>query len=220
MDRHHTVIVRKPWGYEYLAFKNEHVALWLLNIAPGEKTSMHCHPSKSTGLVLLSGDAEINFISDSKILSAPAKQMIRRGLFHQTHAVGTDPVILFEVETPVDKDDLVRLHDFYGRKHDGYEGQQHELPKNDDCIWFEEEDTEIEKFGRILKIKTIDDATIFNNLDDDTIIMFLNGGVYKVINSREHTVIAPGDVGVAKVVKHVASEMDGVLANTVVLLIR
>jgi len=27
-----TTIVKKPWGYEYLAYENEYVALWFLYI--------------------------------------------------------------------------------------------------------------------------------------------------------------------------------------------
>ena len=50
-------IVEKPWGYEYLIFENEHVAIWMLHIVRKRKTSMHCHPNKTTALILLSGNA-------------------------------------------------------------------------------------------------------------------------------------------------------------------
>ena len=50
-------IVNKPWGYEYLAYENEDVGLWFLNIKKNHQTSMHCHPKKTTGLVLLDGVA-------------------------------------------------------------------------------------------------------------------------------------------------------------------
>ena len=45
-------IVKKPWGYEYLVFENEFVAIWILQIIRKRKTSMHCHPNKKTGLIL------------------------------------------------------------------------------------------------------------------------------------------------------------------------
>src|SRR3972149_11829144 len=51
------VIVKKPWGYEYLVFKNDFVAIWMLQIMRKRKTSMHAHPNKKPGLVLLSGNA-------------------------------------------------------------------------------------------------------------------------------------------------------------------
>ena len=40
--------------------------------------------------------------------------MIRRGLFHSTKAI-SDEALIFEIETPKDKHDLVRLNDSYGR---------------------------------------------------------------------------------------------------------
>ena len=60
MSNHNINTVKKPWGYEYLAYENENVGLWFLYIAPGQSTSMHCHPKKTTGLVLLDGEAEIS----------------------------------------------------------------------------------------------------------------------------------------------------------------
>ena len=54
-----STIVKKPWGYEYLAYENNHVALWLLYIKHTHSTSLHCHPNKTTGLILLDGEAEV-----------------------------------------------------------------------------------------------------------------------------------------------------------------
>jgi mannose-6-phosphate isomerase-like protein (cupin superfamily) len=222
MTRHKQVIVRKPWGYEYLAYQNADVALWVLHIRQGECTSMHCHPTKSTGLVVLEGQAEINFIADSKILNAPSKQMIRRGLFHQTHALSEDGIIMFEVETPVDKDDLVRLHDAYGRKDAGYEGTDFELPKTEECLWLENPiGTPFEyKFNnRTIVLENAHDG-IFEQYDENEIMMFVQGGLIKNINSREHLVTVPGDVGQIKVVKQVAKEMDGFAKNSIVMVIK
>jgi mannose-6-phosphate isomerase-like protein (cupin superfamily) len=222
MTRHKQVIVRKPWGYEYLAYQNADVALWVLHIRQGERTSMHCHPTKSTGLVVLEGQAEINFIADSKILNAPSKQMIRRGLFHQTHSLSEDGIIMFEVETPVDKDDLVRLHDAYGRKDAGYEGTDFELPKTEECLWLENPiGTPLEyKFNnRTIVLENAYDG-IFEQYDENEIMMFVQGGLIKNINSREHLVTVPGDVGQIKVVKQVAKEMDGFAKNSIVMVIK
>ena len=58
-------IVKKPWGYEYLVYENDKVGLWFLHITKDQQTSMHCHPNKTTGLILLDGEAEVSFLSDS-----------------------------------------------------------------------------------------------------------------------------------------------------------
>ena len=221
MVNHKTVVVRKPWGYEYLAYENEHVALWILHIRAGERTSLHCHPTKSTGLVVVSGTAEINFIADSRIITAPGKQMIRRGLFHQTHAI-TD-TIMFEIETPVDKNDLVRLTDNYGRTATGYEGTEFQLPKSNECLWISEPELGTKHHYAQgdcrITVETVTDIDILNNKNDSDLLMFLRGGLIKNVDGREHLVTAPGDVGLASVVQQVAQEMDGFAPDTVVMTI-
>ena len=221
MVNHKTVVVRKPWGYEYLAYENEHVALWILHIRAGERTSLHCHPTKSTGLVVVSGTAEINFIADSRIITAPGKQMIRRGLFHQTHAI-TD-TIMFEIETPVDKNDLVRLTDNYGRTATGYEGTEFQLPKSNECLWISEPELGTKHHYAqgdcSITVETVTDIDILNNKNDSDLLMFLRGGLIKNVDGREHLVTAPGDVGLASVVQQVAQEMDGFAPHTVVMTI-
>ena len=54
------VVVKNPWGEEYLCFRNGDVAIWYLFILKGEKTSMHCHPTKNTGLVVLKGSLSLS----------------------------------------------------------------------------------------------------------------------------------------------------------------
>ena len=109
-----TVIVKKPWGSEYLCYRNGDVAIWLLNIQKGEKTSMHCHPTKNTGLVVLQGEIELSFIRNKMLLTGLDKIHIFRARFHSSAAISD--AFLFEVESPEDKEDLIRLDDNYGRE--------------------------------------------------------------------------------------------------------
>ena len=115
------VVVKKPWGEEYLCYRNGEVAIWFLYIKAGEKTSMHCHPTKNTGLVVLKGSLELSFIRNKISLEGLDKIHIFRSRFHSSYAK-TDS-FLFEVESPEDKEDLVRLDDKYGRG-TGYEGKE------------------------------------------------------------------------------------------------
>jgi len=213
-------IVSKPWGYEYIAYQNDYVALKVLHIRHGESTSLHCHPSKSTGLVLVDGEAIISFIADESKLTAPAKKMIRRGLFHKTHAISTMGVIMLEIETPVDKDDLVRLRDTYGRKNIGYENSQFELPRKEDCLTISvpNKDSNIYRLGA--STLEVCYPNNFNNLRDNDLVMFLQGGIVKTINGRQHHVVSAGDVGEVKIVKQVLQEMDGFADNTITLYIK
>ena len=49
------VIIKKPWGYEYLIYQTAKVAITILFIKKGHKTSMHCHLNKKTSLIVLDG---------------------------------------------------------------------------------------------------------------------------------------------------------------------
>ena len=130
-------VVKKPWGYEYLVYQNEKIALWFLYIGYGQQTSMHCHPNKTTGLILLDGKAELSFLTNTVKVEPVTKVMIRKGLFHSTKATSENGAHVFEIETPVDKHDLVRLEDKYGREGKPYEDSTFEAPKQEDCFWIE-----------------------------------------------------------------------------------
>ena len=128
------VLVRKPWGSEYLMYDNGLVSIWQLFIRHGERTSMHCHPTKKTGIILVSGEAAVSFLNDSRTLRSLAKLMIREGLFHSTSAVSPEGILVLETETPSDKENLVRLEDEYGRQEKPYEGSEAIVPLSGEHI--------------------------------------------------------------------------------------
>ena len=112
---------KKPWGKEYLLYQNDDVAIWHLFIEPGQSTSLHCHPSKKTGLVVLDGAAKVSFLGGGGEKLFPGeKVMIRQGVFHQSTSKNNSILQLLEIETPVDKADIVRLKDKYGRAGESY----------------------------------------------------------------------------------------------------
>lgn len=115
------IVVKKPWGYEYLLFENDFVAIWILHLKKGHATSMHCHPKKKTSLVVLSGRVQSSTLSSWYDLDVLDGLFIENGVFHTTKALTTD-VFVMEIEMPPDKKDLVRLKDSYGREGKGYEG--------------------------------------------------------------------------------------------------
>ena len=55
------VVVKKPWGYEYLAYENRFVGLWFLSLNENQKTSFHCHPLKTSGLFVRKVEAKVSF---------------------------------------------------------------------------------------------------------------------------------------------------------------
>ena len=191
-------VVKKPWGYEYLVYQNDKVALWFLHILDGQQTSMHCHPKKTTGLILLDGEAEISFIMNSFRIKPVSKTMIRKGLFHSTKATSTDGAYVFEIETPVDKHDLVRLEDKYGREGKEYEDSTHETPKQEDCLWIDGNDTEYDFSNCKIRVETTSTSDIFYDKDDEQNIVFLDGGIK---TSDGMMVAQAGDVVAVGVIK-------------------
>lgn len=115
------VVVKKPWGYEYLIYQNDTVAVWILYLKSGAQTSMHCHPNKKTSLIVLDGEIECLTAESSWIRKAGDGLLLEKGVFHQSKAVSENGAFIMEIETPINKRDLVRLKDLYGREKMGYE---------------------------------------------------------------------------------------------------
>lgn len=211
-------IVKKPWGYEYLMYENDRVALWFLYIKNGERTSMHCHPNKTTGLVLLDGKAEVSFLSNKNVLNPLSKIMIRKGLFHSTQAISEEGAFVLEIETPVDKQDLVRFQDSYGREGKPYEDSTFEYPKLNDCVWISEpkkdESVEYKVGNSILKIHNISNADFFSGFEEEKNIMFLKGGLLTDYNIN---VAAAGDVVNTSVLKKLVKVFSRLEEDTIVM---
>ena len=186
-------IVKKPWGYEYLVFENDKVAIWFLHIAYDQETSMHCHPNKTTGLILLDGVAEISFLTNKISVESLEKVMIRKGLFHSTKAISKDGANIFEIETPVNKHDLVRLEDKYGRKAKPYEGKNAESKKREDDLTISSVKGEkIYNFSNcIIKVQPLNETSIFQDMHDSQNIIFLDGGI---LTDDDVLVAQAGDV--------------------------
>jgi len=200
------VIVNKPWGYEYLMFGDDAIGVWCLHINPGERTSLHCHPLKKTGLILLSGEAEISFLNDSVRLRAPDKIMLRAGLFHSTCALSPDGAIVIEVETPRHKTNLVRLEDKYGRRQAPYEGAEAKRKRTEDCIRLTlPENGEVNTYrvrDCTLRVEQTDDVESLAERATDEIILVMRGGLY---SGDGQPVLAEGDVITPPTLKRLAS---------------
>ncbi len=188
------VIVSKPWGYEYLCYQNEVLAIWFLFIRAGERTSMHCHPNKNTGFVVLEGEVALSFLRNTLTLRGLEKIHIFRGRFHSTRAVSTPGAFLLEIETPEDKHDLVRLEDSYGRVATGYEGVEHELPRSADCLWIGEpgdKDFVAQTNGCTLRHFAAGDADRLAAFSDRDFLVVSRGGLMARLDAQ---ILWPGDV--------------------------
>lgn len=115
------IVVNKPWGYEYLWFQNEKVAIWFLRVTKGQATSLHCHVKKRTSLIVLDGQVLCTTIDDKYQLKTLEAVVLEPCVFHSSMATSDEGAFIMEIETPPMKGDLVRMHDTYGRQNSGYE---------------------------------------------------------------------------------------------------
>ena len=210
-------IVKKPWGYEYLVYQNDNVALWFLYIGHNQQTSMHCHPNKTTGLILLDGEAELSFLENTFKLEPTSKIMIRKGLFHSTKAISKDGAGVFEIETPIDKHDLVRLEDKYGREGSPYEDSTFEIPKAKDCLWIDDSDNTYDFYGCNIQVETTTDIKVFEDKDTEERIVFLNGG----IQTKDGKMVAQaGDVVTVYIIRKLMKLFPYLADNTTFMTIK
>jgi mannose-6-phosphate isomerase-like protein (cupin superfamily) len=188
-------IVKKPWGYEYLMYQSDKIGIWFLHIAEGRQTSLHCHPAKKTGYILLSGEAEVSFLKDSTRLKAVSKLMIREGLFHSTKAISSGGIQVIEVESPPDKTNLVRLEDEYGRKDQPYEGSDSVVPLTTDCIMFHPpklgSPDSYSVSGVKLVIEHLEKLDPLKKLSPEDILLILDGGL---VSKDGEPILSSGDV--------------------------
>jgi len=186
MSQLNEAIVKKSWGYEYLAFRNENLAIWFLHIDFMHETSMHCHCRKETGLIVLDGLAEVSFINNSVRLKGLDKIQIFQRRFHSTKAISRRGISLLEVEAPEDKLDLVRIKDKYGRVGMAYEGPEFFSKKDEKCL---ELGGELPAYhsGCTFNIQTIRDKSELIEREFEEIIVILTGG----IESFNHDLICP-----------------------------
>lgn len=195
LAEHQNILVHKPWGDEYLAYVNDRIAIWCLRICPNKSTSLHSHLKKKTSLILLDGrvDVQLGFYG-SQSLCALDKLTIRPGLFHATTCLADSDSLLFEIETPVDKHDLVRLSDEYGREKLPYEGKEamSELPLQCPVIQRPIAESVSYQFGSAdVKTATFRSVDDFLRLEPKSIIVLLSGGVTTFTNQF---IVGPGDV--------------------------
>ena len=198
--------VIKPWGSEYKIYSNSISSTKLLRINSDKSTSLHCHPIKKTGFVLIKGEVEVDLgFYNKKKLSPISRLMIRPGLFHCTKNSNKETSTILEIETPIDKDDLVRFKDKYGRENQPYEDKKSmvQLEKNDP-IFDEPILNSVNEYsvdGVNIKINKTNDVNQLLKLKSNSIICVLDGGFE---SDNNQLVLSPGDIVGLETIKKLA----------------
>lgn len=190
--------VIKPWGYEYMIFRSENkLAITYVNIMSKKKTSLHCHPLKKTGFIILQGTAKVQigiYKTNYKIYKPLSILVLRAGLFHSLKCVSKEPLIALEFETPVNKKDLVRFEDLYGRESQPYEDNSHiqldsslilfKRPTKNNCLKYN-----FNNFDILIKYFN-NYKTMFKNTKN-SVSAILDG---KIVDNNNKQVISYGEI--------------------------
>ena len=148
---------------------------------------------------MLSGKALIQlglWKATSKYYRSPSKLMIRTGLFHSIKAVSKKGVCALEFETPVNKDDLVRFKDSYGREKKPYEGKEFtKKTSNNEIILKKTNKKIVQKYtfnNKVeLSMETHKNFKLLNKEKMQTIFAILDG---QVIDKHNRSVLSYGDI--------------------------
>jgi len=194
------VVVKKPWGYEYLLFANESIAVWILYVRCDAQTSMHCHTSKKTSLVVLQGHVVCSTITEELERSPGEGLLIEKGVFHQTKAMSESGAFVMEIETPVNKRELVRLKDQYGREGQGYESIAHYSGNTQNYNYLSLNKAQVEnynlkkRFGHCTltckRVKVLGELLEIIRLNPDDVITVLGG---EVLDEKDTPLAGIGD---------------------------
>jgi len=107
-------IIEKPWGREiWLAVENEYVGK-ILEVKKGARLSLQYHKKKKETIYILEGKMKL-IHKDGELILDEGSITIEPGDHHRVEAL--EDLKLIEVSTP-HLDDIVRLHDDYGRCND------------------------------------------------------------------------------------------------------
>jgi mannose-6-phosphate isomerase-like protein (cupin superfamily) len=158
------IVVNKPWGYEYLWYQNDNVAIWFLYIEKGSSTSLHCHAKKRTSLIVLDGEIICTSLDDKYKLLKSDSIVLEPCVFHSSMSISDNGSFIMEIETPPMKGDLVRMNDSYGRENSGYENTN-EYSQDFNLYEFVPFNTEKSKnwVFRNLEIQLVNENIIFSN---------------------------------------------------------
>ena len=119
-----SLIVNKPWGYEFVCSEFDNISLLVLHIKNGEETSFHVHSEKDTPMILAQGKMTIKTADNEYTVNVGEIVILNRQIFHKLCSYDDNTILLeFEMMRP-NKNDLIRVNDKYSREQKSYETKE------------------------------------------------------------------------------------------------
>lgn len=110
--------VHRPWGSYTVLEDSDCHKIKRVTVKPGQKLSLQLHHHRSEHWVVVSGTAEVELNSETKLLRQGESTFVRSGIRHRLKNPGVIPLEVIEVQLGeyLEEDDIVRFEDDYGRK--------------------------------------------------------------------------------------------------------
>jgi len=216
--------ILKPWGWEMEIWNSRDLGITYLNIIGGKSTSLHCHPNKRTGYIVLKGEVEVEFLAGTKRYKAGDRVNFRPSLFHRSQAL-TSEAILLELESPPDKNDLVRLEDPNHRIDSAYENKTIKINSHSESILKSVQESlhesgprqkQIPSLDVSMSMTTVTPRQLLDKYEDRVIISPVNATIYtdrRHGGSKYEAIVQPGDVTTVGDLRRMARILD--LGSTV-----
>ena len=217
-------IVNKPWGYEYVIYADRNkISITYVHINYNQSTSLHCHPKKKTGFIILKGPALVQigiYKKNKKKFNSLSRLVFRPGLFHSLKAISKKGLTALEFEVPYIKKDLIRFKDRYGRQDKKYEGKEHTNKINSNLKKFLKPIKNLKNKYLIDNVEIIIEKkknfTNFSNKDNNSSSSILDGAI---LDKNKQKVISAGEIVKTRTLK-ILSKRFGVSKPILVLTAR
>ena len=111
---------RRPWGTFTVLDEADGFKVKRIEVLPGKRLSYQKHAQRAEHWVVVQGTARVTLDNEDIILEAGRAIDIRVGAAHRVENPGQDMLVFIEVQrgTYLGEDDIVRLHDDFGRAPD------------------------------------------------------------------------------------------------------
>jgi mannose-6-phosphate isomerase len=108
---------RRPWGTFTVLDEGDGFKVKRIEVLPGRRLSYQKHAQRAEHWVVVQGTAKI-ILDERELLVTPGQAVdIAIGMAHRVENPGNEPLIFIEVQRGdyLGEDDIVRLHDDFGR---------------------------------------------------------------------------------------------------------
>ncbi|MBI3780341.1 MAG: phosphomannose isomerase type II C-terminal cupin domain [candidate division NC10 bacterium] len=107
----------RPWGCWTVLGKGEGYKVKRIEVNPGHRLSLQLHHRRSEHWIVVSGTAKVTIGEHIEYIHAQESTFVPAGTSHRVENPGPHALVIIEIQSGgyLEEDDIVRLHDDYGR---------------------------------------------------------------------------------------------------------